>query len=298
LEKSLGLEKEKVRHWQEQLESYTKILHGKGIPAIHEIQEQLQERNSELEKTRAYVQQLKDLNKDLEKKEGGFQDKERVFRQLVGDKEDVISELKKNMYALERKWHESREESDALRSEMKTEIESLTKKKDKEFENRLAGMKRTHQEELERAVQQASEEVESRIRADLPSPGANPQVVEAQIRQQIEAEFMTRLRDQEAELEEKLTQVKGDGKKEMDRIHWENEGLKEELKKTREARMALEREAQEILQQAEEHYKNELASRTAQANIQAQKPQGLFSKIGRFLDTPIIDTQKKDDTID
>jgi len=108
----------------------------------------------------------------------------------------------------------------------------------------------------------------------------------------MESEFSNELREKEAGLEKRLMLAKEEAKKEADRLRWENESLKEEVKRAREARVKLEREAQELLQQAEDHYKNELDKNVGDLKKQAKSKKGIFTTIGNILDTPIIDTKK------
>jgi len=56
----------------------------------------------------------------------------------------------------------------------------------------------------------------------------------------------------------------------------------------------IEREAQDLLQQAEAHYRNELNRKLGEIDNHGKRG-GIFSAIGRLLDTPIIDTTKKKD---
>ena len=197
-------------------------------------------------------------------------------------------EYKSRVHSLERKVDEVISERDAVRNETKQKIDRLIELKQKEMIQRIEDAKkelvRKHEEEL------------NQVRAEAQNvPPVDPQVLENQIREKMEAEFLERLRDREALVEQQIKESRDESKKEIDKSKWENESMKDELKRAREARAQIEHEAQDLLRQAEDHYKNELSKRLTSISDRANKNKGFFSAIGRFLDTPIIEFGKKKD---
>jgi chromosome segregation ATPase len=184
----------------------------------------------------------------------------------------------------------AKQEAETLLNQRKVDMESAKKEREK-----LLAQK---QMEMEQAARAAADEMAEKIRAELPPPGPNVQAIENQLRQDIESEYMDKMREKESEVESKIAQTREENKKELERLKWEGDSLKEELRRAREARTQLEREAQELLTQAEEHFRRELEkqlSHPEQTGRPAQK--GIFTSIGmtigKILDTPIIDTKKK-----
>jgi hypothetical protein len=108
-------------------------------------------------------------------------------------------------------------------------------------------------------------------------------------------EHLEQMREKETSMDQKVKEINEEAKKETEKWRWENENLKEELRRSREARMQIEREAQELIQQAELHYKGEFEKRMVEIEADAKNGRGFFGAIGKILDTPIIDTTKKKD---
>jgi hypothetical protein len=292
LNKDLEMEKEKSEQYESQVESYKAMLHGKGLQATDELTAQIQEKTMALEKAKETIHRLNLEVQDVSKKDDMFKEKERALRQMMADKDEAHSDLKNKLMILSNKLNDLMNENSTLRENSKRERDQVEQGK-QEAINRLMKQK---QEEIEQAKKIAAEEAEQRVREELPPPGPNPQALAGQIRQQVEMEFMDRLREQESEWEKKLTQAKEESKKEIDKIRWDNENQREELRRAREARSQIEREAQELLQQAEEHYKKELNKRLAEAGeVSKEKNKGIFTAIGRILDTPLLDTKKNKD---
>jgi DNA repair exonuclease SbcCD ATPase subunit len=293
--KDLEMEQTRRHSLESQVASYKSMLDGQGLQDINEL-------SKELRKAQETAQQLKLSALELEKKADLAHERERELKQSVSEKDATVAEFKNRSIAAERKMEMLREEYDQFRAGIKKQAEQSLQEiaalKKKQADD-LAALNAAHQQEIQQAKHTVSEEVAARIQAELPPPGPSAQMIESQVRQDLENEYMQRVRDKEADWEQRLADAKEETKKEMDRLKWDVENGKEELKRAREARVHIEREAQELLQQAEEHYQNELQKKIAATEQVQKKSKGLFSTIGlslgRFLDTPLIDTRKKKD---
>ena len=291
--KDIDVEQSKRRSVESQVASYKSMLDGKGLQDVTEL-------SKELKKAQDLIQQLKLSALELEKKEDLSHDRERELKQAVSEKESMVVDFKNRSTGAERKLEMLREEYDAFRVEIKKQTDQrqleLNAAKKKHMEE-MAALAATHQQEIQQTKRAAAEEVAARIQAELPPPGPSAQMIESQVRQDLENEYMQRVRDKETDWEQRVAEAKDETKKEIDRLKWDVENSKEELKRAREARVHIEREAQELLQQAEEHYQIELQKKMGEVEKVHTKPKGLFSTIGlslgRFLDTPLIDTRKK-----
>lgn len=296
IKKDREMDQSKVRSMESQVASYKSMLDGQGLQDVTEL-------SRELKKTQDTLQQLKLHTLELEKKEDLSHDRERELKQTIAEKESQMTDLKNKALSTDRKFELLREEYDQFRTEIKKQIDqrmadmnALKKRHDDE----MAALKNAHEQELQSTKRSTADEVSARIQAELPPPGPSAQMIESQVRQDLEGEYMQRLRDKDEELERRLAESRDETKKEMDRLKWDVENSKEELKRAREARLHIEREAQELLQQAEEHYQSELQKKLLETEkTTTTKPKGLFATIGlslgRFLDTPLIDTKKKKD---
>ncbi len=285
LQRLLEQEREKAAQLQSQIESFRETLHGRGVQMPEDLKEELAAKSADTEKLKLQLQRLKDMGHELQKKEELFVEKEQVLRQVISDKEESMTDLKNKTRALERKMAESGAEMEAAKADIKKDAERLVRMKEQELEERLATQKKEMAEQME---------AKRRAQAEVPA-GPTPQAIEAQIRQQLEMETTDRLREQQGEWEKKVAAAREETKKEADRLRWENESLKEEVKRARDARVKLEREAQELLQQAEEHYNTELEKHAGELEKKAKSRKGFFTAIGNILDTPIIDTKKNKD---
>lgn len=291
LKNGYEMERERNAEMRDQLEGFRDLAGGKGLEGRLQIQKQLEEKSAELERIREQFKNLKGMNLEIERKEEMFKEKERVFKQLINDKEESLTELKARIHVLERKFNESASELETLKEESKQKMEKLNLHKQGELEERLAALHREltgkHAQELEKIKAEAA----NRAREEVPQ--VDVQAVEAQVRQRLEMESLERMREHESQFDEKLKSVKDEAKKEIDSVRWESESVKEELKRAREARAQIEREAQELLRQAEEHYKRELDRRITEISGEAGQKKGVFTAIGRFLDYPLVDLKKK-----
>ncbi len=290
LEKELALKKEKEATMGAQFEEYKRLLHGKGLPDVEELQNQIRDKSTALDRAKETIHKLNNEIQDAEKREQILREKERSVKDTVSEKDEILAEFKNRVATLDRKLKQAQDEFAAMHAQSAEEKERILNQAAQEKE-RLINQK---QIEIEQARRAAAEEMAEKIRAELPPPGPAPETVAAQIRQDLEAEYMDRLRDKESEVDSKVAQAREETKKEMDRLKWEAESMKEELKRAREARSQIEREAQELLQQAEAHYQRELAKHSQEIDTTVkEQPKGFFTRIGRILDTPIIDTGKK-----
>jgi chromosome segregation ATPase len=228
------------------------------------------------------------------------EEKERMLRSAIDEKQATINEFKSRIQALDHQLKEFEDENSNLKITHKKAMDRLLKQKEEEWKELIAQEKerdiKKHQEEIDQLHLHLKQEMESKTQELMAArPEVDSSAVEAQVRQRLESEFMERMREHETQVEARMKQAKEEQKKELDRLQWESETIKEDLKRAREARAQIEREAQELLQQAEAHYKNELSKRIVEQNAEAKAAAGIFTKIGRFLDTPIIDTKKKKD---
>lgn len=295
MKKENEFNREKARMADAQVEEYKKIMAGQGLKSVGEVEARLREREDELERTRAQIQKMASVLKDAEKNEEVFKEKERVIRQVISDKDQLINEFRNRVAMVERKLDQVQADYEAFREQSKGDSERISVEKT----NELRKVLQQKQQEFEQAKLAAIEEAVSRVRVDAPM-GPDPEILRSQVRQEMESEMMSQLRDKETEMESKVAQVKEETKKEFDKIKWEAESMKEELKRAREARAHLEREAQELLQQAEDHYRREMEKFQSDEAVKMKKQtSGFFSsiglKLGRLLDTPIVDTNKKKD---
>lgn len=291
-QQALQLERDKTQGLFRQIEEYKKIMQSQGVDNILKLKQDLAERETEVDQLKQRLLSLKASADSLDEKENMYRDKERVLRQLVTDKEETVAEFKNRIHTLERQLNEHAAERDAVEADAKKKIERLLQAKQREIEDRLAEQKI----ELEKGYRAEFEALKTSVAA-TGGPSAEPQVdineLEQQARQRAEQEFLDQMREKETAMDSKVKEINEEAKKEAEKWRWENENLKEELRRSREARMQIEREAQELIQQAENHYKGEFEKRIAEMEEEAKNGRGLFGTIGKILDTPIIDTKKK-----
>lgn len=291
LQKSVQHEHDKAMAIQHKMEEYKNLLESQGSDNLLKLKSELAEKEAELDQAKQKLLSLKAATDSQDEKDAIHRDKERVLRQLVTDKEETLTEFKNRIHVLERQLGELTAERDGMEVESKKKIERLIQMKQREIDDRLAEQKN----EIEKAHRH---EVEG-LRAAAAAGGSGDTgsvdmgVLEQQIRQRMESEVMDQLREKETAMDQKVKEINDEAKKESDKWRWENENLKEELRRSREARMQIEREAQELIQQAELHYKGEFEKRMAELEEDAKKGRGFFGTIGKILDTPIIDTNKK-----
>jgi cancer susceptibility candidate protein 1 len=291
MQQALQLERDKAQGLFRQIEEYKKIMQSQGVDNILKMRNDLAEKEAELEQAKQKLLAFKAASDSLDEKENMYRDKERVLRQLVTDKEETIAEFKNRIHTLERQLGEHTGERDAVEAEAKKKIERIIQLKQREIEDRLAEQKL----EIEKVHRQELDALKASINTSGGAPAAPVDlgIVEQQVRQRIESEFLDQLREKETAMDQKVKEINEEAKKEAEKWRWENDNLKEELRRSREARMQIEREAQELIQQAENHYKGEFEKRMAEIEEDAKKGRGLFGTIGKILDTPIIDTNKK-----
>jgi chromosome segregation ATPase len=292
LSQALQIERDKVQGLFRQIEEYKKIMHSQGVDGVIKMRNDLAEKEQELEQLKQKLQSFKVASESLDEKENMYRDKERVLRQLVTDKEETIAEFKNRIHTLERQLSEFASERDGIEAEGKKKIERLVQLHQRETQDRLEAQKF----ELEKNYRQ---EIDAAKAAAAAVPGAAPLPdlgdIERQVRQRMESEFLEQMREKETSMDQKVKEINEEAKKETEKWRWENENLKEELRRSREARMQIEREAQELIQQAELHYKGEFEKRMVEIEADAKNGRGFFGAIGKILDTPIIDTTKKKD---
>lgn len=297
LEKAFELEREKVAQLEQQMEEYRNMLHGKGIRPAQDVEAELAEKTTALEKARETITRLTNQVMTAENKDDIMKEKDRVYKQMLAGKEDLANEFKDRALALDRKLEEMRGEIVKIKEHNRTEREQLIAQYQEGLDRERTQKKRDidallkqKEAELQKAIDEAVQREQSRI-----PEGPNPQLLEAQIRQQLEMETVNRQREVETSFEARIAAIREENKKEMDKIKWETESLREELKRARESRLQIEREAQELLQQAEDHYRKELNRQTFDLQKEHKPEKGLFTTLGRWLDTPLIDTSKKKD---
>jgi chromosome segregation ATPase len=295
LRKAFEAQKLKIPAMAKEIEDLKKMLHERGLKTNEEFQFQLAEKEREIQHLQQNLKSLKEAAQEAEKQEDLFKEKERVLRQMIQDKEATVNEFKNRVHSLERRLDEFGSEKESIKAEANKEVEKVIKAKDRELEERIQAQKEElylgFQQEVEKAKFQAAKEAAEKVRAEMPPVTANPEL----IRQEMEREMMTQLRDQETAAETKMKEVRDEAKRDLDKFKWETESLKEELKRAREARNQIEKEAQELLQQAEEHYKSQLEKKMSDIKDKTGKHKGLFTSIAKILDTPIIDFSKKKD---
>lgn len=321
-EAEIALQKQAV--FEQQADEYKKLLQGKGLPNMDEMRAQLDEKAAVLEKTKEALHRATVQLEESGKKDDLFREKEKALKQIIADKEDMASEFKARLSIVDRKLqqlqkeheeflHHAKEDREKLIAQKQADVDAVKAqaKEDREkaiaqkqadidavkaqAQDDLRALEAKKSAEIEQARRQAADEATARIGSE--APAVNTQEIEDRVRQQLESENLDRLREKETEVEERAAKEKEEFKKELDRLKWESETMRDELKRAREARAQIEREAQELLQQAEAHYQRELAKNTANLEAQGKKPTGFFTTIGRLLDTPIVDTKKKKDDL-
>jgi chromosome segregation ATPase len=302
----LELERDRARAFQEQLDGYKQIMQGRGVKSMDELKAQLDEKTEALERAREAMARMANEVQDIEKKEELIREKERIYKQLVADKEEQLAELRKKVPAMESRLAETESELAALRaaaqrdreqmagdgSKVQERVDQETERLVRQFKEEKDRMVAAQQEEIRRLSEQSRQAIEAARReadeiARQAAPAQEPEALEAEIRQRVEVEYVDRLK----ELEAKIAETQAAAKKEVDRTKWESDSMREELKRARETRAHIEREAQELLGQAEAHFKLQIERVRADATKRAleQKSGGLFSAIGRFLDSPVIE---------
>lgn len=288
-----ALAQEKARHLEQQLAGYREIAQGRGLPDLEKLEAEVQEKARALEQARESVQKLTGLTRENDKKMEVFAEKEKVFRQALDEKEESIEELRAKISSTERRMNEMKSDLDSARQQSREEVDRAQRLRQEE----LTKLQRQKQEEIELAKRNVAEEVERRVRAEMPPPGPSVQQLEASLRQQIEEEYAGRNRDQESDIETRINQVRDELKRDLEKAKQDVEIAKEEARKMRDARSQIEREASELLQAAEEHFKGELERQLAEAAANnaapPEPPSGIFGRIGKFLDTPVIDLSRK-----
>jgi len=296
LKKSYENAQSKLTVLLQQVDQQDEILRGKGLESVNELREKIEEMTRELEQARHTIRKLKDGSQDVEKAEELFREKERLLKVALDDKDNIVAEFKSRVQALDRALRESHEEMKELRDSQAKQAErtgaQVTAELREKFEVEKAKILKAQEEQLIQARFEAAQEAVEKARAEMPTIGGNIQAAEESIRQEAEKQMMERLREEQEKFDTTLRETKEETKKEIDRIKWESESAKEELKKAREARAQIEKEAQQLLQEAEDHYRAELEK---QVGRMKEKGHGLFSSIGRLLDTPIIDFGRKKD---
>jgi chromosome segregation ATPase len=285
-QKSVQLEQDKNQRLRHEIEEYKKLSGEHGIQDLMRLKQNMIEKEAEVEQLRQKLNTYKATSESLDEKEAIHRDKERVLRELVNEKEQTLAEFKNRIHVLERQVNEFLSERDGLEIESKKKMEKVLQMKQRELEERLNDQKT----ELEHAYRQEIEA--AKLSSGAPAAPVDTAEIERQVRQNMENEVMDQLREKETSMEQKVKEINEEAKKEADKWRWENENLKEELRRAREARGQLEREAQELIQQAEVHYKNEFEKKMASIEAEAKRSKGVFSAIGKILDTPIIDTNK------
>lgn len=117
--------------------------------------------------------------------------------------------------------------------------------------------------------------------------------IEEELRKQISAEYEEREQALQKEMEKKLSDLK----ETLDHLQTEKEYFTNEADRLKREKEGLRREAEELLQAAERYYQQELKKEKA-AMEQKRENVGLFTRIGRFLDTPVfkISGRKTKDT--
>lgn len=293
LQGALQAEREKNIELQRQLESGKQLLQSKGLDKIADLESTLRDRTHELEEAKAKLKGLKEFSESVDRKQEVFKEKERVLRDSLNEKDQNVAELKARVRALELQANQFNAEQESVREEGKKKLEKLMLVKQQEMDDRLAAQKR----ELQKIHEEEMEQLRNSLNSAMPM-GPDPAMIEDQVRQRLEGELTSQLREKEAQIEGKIKEINDAHRKEIDKVKWENDKLKEDMKRLREARTQIEREAQDLLQQAEEHYRKELEKNTANVRAEYEKKKGLFSSIGKFLDTPLIDTKKNDEPLE
>ncbi len=280
-ENEIELARQKQAALEDQVAEYKKLLQGRGLQSLEDLRSELVEKTAALEKAKEALSRTSGQLQEIEKKDDIFREKEKALKQIIADKDDMTAEFKTRLAVVDRKFQQLQKEHEEFLQHAKEDREKLLEQK---------------RVEIDQVKRQAAAEAEERVRSEMPvSAPVDTSAIEARLRQDMEGEILDRMREKETEMEERAAQSKEETKKEMDRLKWESESMRDELKRAREARAQIEREAQELLQQAEAHYQRELAKHAADPKYEGKKPGGLFTAIGRFLDTPIIDTGKKKD---
>jgi chromosome segregation ATPase len=297
LRRDYDVAKAKISQLQEHVNSQRQMLEERGATPIEELNVRLEETTRELEEAKQMVRKLKESARDVEKAEEIFREKERALKTIIDDKTETLAEFKTRIQSLDRQLKEQQDDADQVRASAKKQIEKTLAERETLVQEALATEKakltKAHQEELEQARFQAAQEAAERVRAEMPAIPMGAAVDEEQVRRQVEAELATRTEEEQTRQEAALREVKEEAKKELDKVKWENESMKEELKKAREARAQIEKEAQQLLQDAEDHYAHEMERQLSSARQDAERSKGLFTAIGRFLDIPIVDFSKK-----
>jgi len=307
MEKSVELNQEKVRRAQKQVEEYKAMLQGKEIEGLEEIKTELAAKTRELELNRKSMKMLNEALQESQKKEEVREEKERGLRDIANEKSSALSEYKNRIKDLEWKMSENLKEREELEHGFKDQIRKIKMAAQRDLDQTLeaqkieieeehkqampAAVNKAVEEAVAEAVQKVAAETEERVRSEIPA-GPDSQALESQIRQQLESEMLDKLRNQESAVEEKIKELKEEGQKERDRLQWENNSLKEEGRRLKETRNHIEREAKDLLQKAEEHYKKELLKAQSAAKESVESKSGIFTSLGRLLDFPLLDTKK------
>lgn len=241
------------------------------------------------------------LKAQMDDAEAAFERKSRDAR--ADHQKELANALFTQKENLEKRFEATLAERDAAAKGLEKRLEEAVAEKEKaeiSFEQRLSAARAEREaaeKDFEKRLAESLRDAESRARMEIPQ-GPDAATIENDVRQRVESEFLEQMREHESSFETKLKKAKEEAKKDADRLRWENESLKDEVRKVREARNQIEREAQELLQQAEAHYRKELDRHTTELIEKINRDRGIFSTIGRFLDKPIIDTTRGKDAKD